>query len=576
MTGPDHEDQPNAARSSAAVSPTAADEGPDSAAAGARQWTGFGFLALALLVIALDLSVTDVAVPSIVSDLGVSADDASLVVTVYMVVASSFMVLMGKVSDLVGARKAFLVGAATFAVGSFITGIAPNFGILILGRVIQGLVLAITIPASMSILNHEFPSGPSRATAFSVWTAVIGSAMALGPLVGGFLSTYASWRWAFFINVPIMVVAVVGSSMTIRPIAVKLVEKGFDLLGAGLLVIGVASITFALQEATSLGWWSPDRDTILGGAATWDLPVSPVPILLAVGIVLVAGFVYLERVRVRRGLGVVLELKLFRVPTFTWGTAAAALMTAGVFGLLLMIPLYAQYVLDKDPLGAGIALAPLGVGMALGGPIISRINVSQRVAVIWTLAVQPIATLSLVPLISADAATWWLAPALVVNGFAWGAAYSILVSMLLADVPETLSGVAGGTQTSARLLAGAIGGALLTTVLLGSVNLAESGVDESELTSSERTELEQLYEFSAQVHPPTTDSGDTVAEKKSDEAFASAIEQTKDDMARGIRFAVVGAAVFAAGGYLCGRRLRHALDEEAAAAETPAGAGKPA
>lgn len=538
---------------------TAADEVGDEDAApeNPKRWLGFGFLALALLVIALDLSVTDVAVPSIIADLGVSADDASLVVTVYMVVAASFMVLMGKVADLIGARRAFLIGIVVFAVGSFITGIAPNFGVLILGRVIQGLVLAITIPASLSLLNHEFPGGSARALAFSIWTAVIGSAMALGPLIGGALSTYASWRWAFFINVPIMIVAVIGSAVTIRPIKVKLAEKGFDVFGAALLVVGVASITFALQEATNLGWWKAISDTLLGGIA-WDLPISPVPILLATGVVFLVAFVFLERSRAHRELGVVLELRLFRVPSFTWGTGAAALMTAGVFGLLLLIPLYAQYVLDKDPFGAGIVLAPLGVGMALGGPVIARTKMDQKTAVLWMLGIQPIATLSLLPLINSGAEGWWLAPGLLVEGFAWGAAYSILVSLLLADVPETLSGVAGGTQTSARLLAGAIGGALLTTILLGSVGVAESNVDTSDLTSSEQTELDQLYQFSAQLHPPTTDSGDTVEQARQIDTFDDAIELTKEDMARGVRYAIGAAALFSAGGYLCGRRLRRA------------------
>lgn len=132
------------------------------------------------------------------------------------------------------------------------------------------------------------------------------------------------------------------------------------------------------------------------------------------------------------------------------------------------------------------------------------------------------------------------------------------MSLLLADVPETLSGVAGGTQTSARLLAGAIGGALLTTILLGSVDLAESDVDTAGLTSSEQTELDQLYSFSAQLHPPTTDSGDTVEQARQVDTFEEAIELTKDDMARGVRYAIGTAALFSAGGYLCGRRLRRA------------------
>jgi EmrB/QacA subfamily drug resistance transporter len=528
-----------------------------------KSWIGFFFLAMSLFVIALDLSITDVAVPSIVADLGISAGDASLVVTVYMVVASSFMVLMGKVADLIGARKAFLIGAASFAVGSFITGIAPNFGILLLGRTMQGLVLAITVPASLSLLNHEFPGGRPRVLAFSIWTAVIGSAMALGPLVGGALATYVSWQWAFFINIPIMIVAVLGARATIRIVQPKLKQKGYDVAGSIVLVLAVAFIVFGIQEATNLGWWQPEQDTLFGGSVPWPFAISATPVMLIAGLILLVIFVFIDLGRARRDLGVVLELSLFKVQSFTWGTLAAAMMSAGVFGLLFVIPLYGQYILDLNPLGAGIALAPLGVGMAIGGPIIARTNWPIRKTAVVMLGVQPIATLTLIPLIQSPAETWWLMAALVINGFAWGAAFSILVSMLMSDVPEELSGVAGGTQTAARLLAGAVGGALLTTVLLGSVAAQVSSIDESDLTSAEQEEVTQLYQFSAQWHPPTTDSGETIAQKRQITQFETVINETKEDMARGVRYAIGLAAFFSFLGFLCGFKLEAILAKEA-------------
>ena len=518
-----------------------------------QAWLGFSFLALGLLVIALDLSVTDVAVPSIVADLGVSADDASLVVTVYMVVAASFMVLMGKVSDLIGAKRAFLIGATVFAIGSFITGSAPDFGVLILGRVIQALCLAIAIPASLSLLNYEFPGGRARVLAFAIWTAVIGSAMALGPLIGGFLATYFSWRWAFFINVPIMIIAAIGVKATVSPIKVKLKQKGYDVPGSIVLVLGVALLTFGLQEATSLGWWESEQSEVLG--IPWPFAISITPFMIVGGLLLLFLFVYMERHRAMRGMSVVLELTLFKVNSFTWGTLAAAMMTASVFGLLLLIPLYAQYVLGTDPLGAGIALAPLGIGMAIGGPIISRTHWPMRRTVLIMLIIQPLATLAVIPFVQADAQVWWMAVPLIIDGFAWGAAFSILVAMLMADIPRELSGVAGGTQTAARLLAGAVGGAILTTILLGSVSVSMQEVNESDLTAQEQTEITQLYSFSAQIHPPTTDSGDTIEQKNQIEAFEQVIESTEESMAEGVRLGILAAAVMAFLGFLCGLKL---------------------
>lgn len=520
--------------------------------AGSRHWLGFSFLCLGLLVMSLDLSVTDVAVPSIVADLGVSADDASLVVTVFMVVAASFMVLMGNLSDRIGGRRAFLIGATVFAVGSLITGAAPSFPVLLLGRSIQGLVVALAIPASLSLLNHQFPGGRARVLAFSIWTAVIGSAMALGPLLGGYLSTYASWRWAFFINVPLMLVSMLGTRATMAEPGRVPDPQGLDVLGSVITVLGIALLVFGLQEATSLGWWHARTDTILGDTIPWPFAISATPVFVTAGVLLLILLIGVERGRTRRGLPVVVDSRLFRVRSFTWGSTAAALMTAGVFGLLLLLPLYDQYVLDGSPLDAGLLLAPLGVGMAVGGPVVSRLRLPQHVIVLAMLAMQPVATAALIPGIGPDGRADWMLVVLVVQGFAWGAAYSILVSLLLADVPKDLSGVAGGTQTALRLTAGAVFGAILTTLLLASVADKMQQVDESGLTAGQRTEIQQLYSFSAQMHPPTTDAGQTIQQRRAESPVAEVYQETKQVMSDGIRTAVGGAALLSLAGLLCG------------------------
>ena len=517
-----------------------------------RKWVGYIFLVFGLLVISLDLSIADVALPSIVKDLDISADDASLIITVFMVVAASFMVLMGKVSDVVGAKKAFLVGSALFAAGSLMTGLADGFTALMGGRALQGLVLATAIPASMSLLNHEFPSGRDRTIAFSVWTAVIGSAMALGPLIGGWLCTYVSWRWAFFMNVPIMMVAFVGVFFLVKPVGPQTSTDKFDMLGSILLVIGLALIVFAIQEAATLGWWVAKTDSLLSGAVSWPYAISIVPIGGAIGLLLLILFARWEIYLNLQGRESVLEFSLFRVPSFTWGTAAAAGMTGAVFSLLLIIPLYAQFVLDKNPLGAGLMLVPLGIGMALGGPIIARFSIDASRAVVIFLVVQPIAVLTLIPLISESGEGWWLAPALLVEGFAWGAAYSLLVSMLLADVPTKLSGVAGGTQVAARLIAGALGGALITGLLLGSTAITTKAISESDLTEKQQGELSRLYQFENQLKPPTTNTGQTVAEVREIAEFDRVIIGIKQDMTSGLRWSVVLLAFFSFLGALSG------------------------
>ena len=527
-----------------------------------RTWGGFFFLAIALLVIGLDLSIADVTLPSIVTDLGIDADSATLIITIFMVVAASFMVLMGKVADLVGPKRSLLAGCLVFAIGSTITGLANSFPALMAGRAIQGFVLALAIPASLSLLNQSFPSGRNRALAFSIWTAVIGSAMALGPLIGGALSTFASWRWAFLINVPIMVVAFLGVLFLEREIPGRPHQGKFDVLGSVLLVLGLGLVVFGLQEAANLGWWSATGDTWLGGTASWPLSISPVPIMLLLGLTLLLLFARWEISLQRTERESVLEFSLFRVATFSWGTSAAAAMTAGVFGLLMLIPLYAQFVLDQDPLASGLTLVPLGIGMAMGGPIITRVKIPPVKASVLCLIIQPVAVVALIPLISASGQGWWLALPLFVEGFAWGAAYALLVSLLLADVPKDISGVAGGTQVAARLLFGALGGALITSLLLGSVAQQMKQVSESDLTTQQQQEITSLYEFKNQLSTPTTNSGATAAQAREIEEFDQVIEATKDDMVTGLRLAIGLAGLFALLGALFGLGLARQTKRE--------------
>jgi MFS family permease len=175
-----------------------------------RIWYGFTFLLLALLIVILDQTITDVVVPSIVVDLQIAASSATLLVTIYMVVGAAFMILMGKVVDVFGARFVLLLSMTIFAIGSLVTGAAWNFGVLIIGRILQGFVLAGMVPASLALLNVQFPSGSQRALAFALWSCVIGGAGALGPLLGGLSATFLSWRWGFYVNLPISILSIIG------------------------------------------------------------------------------------------------------------------------------------------------------------------------------------------------------------------------------------------------------------------------------------------------------------------------------------------------------------------------------
>ncbi len=517
-------------------------------------WLGFTFLMLSLLIVVLDLTVTDVVVPSIVTDLHIDANSATLIVTIYLVVAASFMVVMGKVVDAVGARKVLVASMVLFALGSLVTGSAPNFLILMVGRVLQGLVLATLAPASLTLLNLEFPAGPKRALAFSIWATVIGGAAALGPLIGGEAATAFSWRLAFYINVPIAIICVIGVSMFVvenRPDTSA--KKGgagqYDIVGTVLLILGIGTLVLGLQEGPKLGWWRAITTSSLLG---WRPPgrLSIIPVLLILAVLALVVFALVENRRFRGGREVFLNPKLFKIASFTNGTLAASFITGSVFGLLLLVPLYSQYVLGYNPLQAGLTLLPLGLGMAVGGPFTPRLlrHFQARSLIIVGVIVQPIAVLLTVPLLSPNGSGWWLAPTLFLEGAAWSICYSGLVNILLFGVPSELSGVASGTQVSARLIAGGVCSALLTLVLTTvAVSSAQAKLTTvPSLSPQDRQQVEEAIHFQAEIHPKITSSNLTVTDLNQNRDFNAALKVVREAVAQAARLAVALAALFGA------------------------------
>jgi EmrB/QacA subfamily drug resistance transporter len=510
-----------------------------------RIWYGFTFLLLALLIVILDQTITDVVVPSIVVDLQIAASSATLLVTIYMVVGAAFMILMGKVVDVFGARFVLLLSMTIFAIGSLVTGAAWNFGVLIIGRILQGFVLAGMVPASLALLNVQFPSGSQRALAFALWSCVIGGAGALGPLLGGLSATFLSWRWGFYVNLPISILSIIGVRAFVPEIEQRQSDRQFDFVGSALLVIGVAAFIFGFQEGSHYGWWTPQRIPQIFNWR-WPFSISITPFLIGTGALLLILFYLHQSRRFAQRKAVILNLRLFQIPSFINGVLAASLMTGGLFGVMLLVPLYAQYALGYNPLLSGATLAPLGIGMAIGGPISARLlrKFSARSLAIVALTIQPITLLLLLPLLSSGGKGWWLAPLLILEGATWGCAFSLLVNLLLQGIPPDLSGVAGATQTAARIMAGAIGTALLSTTLTTITARDALPVIQQipDLTVQDRQKLSEAIQFESSLHPVVISSGETIVQLRENRDYNAAVQAIEVSMVDGARVAMAIAA----------------------------------
>jgi EmrB/QacA subfamily drug resistance transporter len=435
---------------------------------GPTRWVALLFLALGVAMIILDATVVNVAIPTIVADLGLSTTDAEWVNAAYALTFASLLLLAGRLSDLLGRRLLFVSGVVVFAIASALIAASDSAAGLIAARALQGVGAAMILPSSLSVLNAVY-RGRDRAIAFAVWGATIGGMAALGPLVGGWLVEYASWHWAFLINIPIAIIVVIGVLGLVPETRDPTVRRGIDVPGTLLGTAGLALGVLALIEGQNYGWFRPKED-FTAGDFTWPLQGISLPfVAMLVSLLCLGAFLAVERRRGSRGKVVVIDLQLFRIRTFGSGNLVALLVSLGEFGLLFILPLFLQSVIGYSALDTGIILLSLALGSFVASG--AGAGLAQRVGPVLVvrigMALEVLGVLYLAVLISPDVTGWALAPGLFLYGMGVGFATAQLTGVILSEVPVRESGQASAAQSTARQVGAAIGTALLGATLVG-------------------------------------------------------------------------------------------------------------
>lgn len=429
------------------------------------RWLALASISLGVSLIMLDTTIVNVSLPWMAFDLGMSTSDTQWVVVSYSLAFAAFLLLAGRLADRIGRRRVFLTGIALFVAASMGIGLVAQSGQVILARALQGLGGALIMPASLSLLNANF-SGRARATAFAVWGGTIGGMAALGPLVGGWLTTHASWHWGFFVNAPLGAVVAIG---ILRTVAESRDEEdpGFDLAGTVLSALALGALVFGLIEAGRYGWLLQLRDIAWGPVRLAAGGPSLALLALLVGLLAGVALLVLERSRTRAGRPALLDLSLFAIPSFRRGSLVALIVSLGEFGLLFVLPLFVQGALGYDPLQTGVLLLALAGGSFLASGLCTRL--AARVGTVMVLrigmALEAIGIAGLGLAIGVDATRLSLAPALFAYGLGIGFATAQLTGVILRDVPLRRSGQASALQSTARQMGAAIGTAVLGAVL---------------------------------------------------------------------------------------------------------------
>jgi EmrB/QacA subfamily drug resistance transporter len=426
-----------------------------------NKWLALALLAAAQFVVVLDASIVNVALPSIGADLKFSQDDLSWVVNAYVLVFGGFLLLGGRMADLLGRRRLFIVGLILFAAASLAGGLAESAGWLVAARAVQGLGAALLSPAALALVTVLFAEGAERNKAMGVWGAVAGSGGAVGVLLGGMLTEWAGWEWVLFVNVPIGIAAALLAPRLL-PESRNEGERHFDVAGALTITSGLSLLVYALVDANDAGWGS--TQTI---------------VLSAIAVALLAAFYVIER---RQKAPLVPFPGIFRIRTITGINVSAVLVAASLFSMFFFISLYMQNVLGFSPIETGLAYLPLAVGII--------ITAGATAGLVTRFGFKPVLVSGLV--VTAAGLIWFsqvdangsyvgdvLFPSLLA-AVGLGLAFVSMTVAAVSGVETHEAGLASGLINTSQQIGGALGLAVLATVANSKIDdMAASGASQA-------------------------------------------------------------------------------------------------
>ncbi|WP_354642798.1 MFS transporter [Kitasatospora camelliae] len=410
-----------------------------------RRWKALVFIGIAQLMVVLDATVVNIALPSAQRDLGISDGNRQWVITAYALAFGGLLLFGGRIADLWGRRRTFLVGLGGFAVASALGGAATNTATLLGARALQGVFGALLAPAALSLLAVMFTEAKERAKAFGIYGAIAGGGGAIGLILGGLLTEYLNWRWTFYVNIPFAVAAIAGALLVIREPAEGRNRNRLDIPGVLLVTTGLVTLVYGFTRAESDGWTS---GVTLG--------------LFAVSAVLLLAFVAVES-RVKAPL---LPLRVVLDRNRGGVYLSLGLAVIGMFGLFLFLTYYLQVVLGYTPVVTGLAFLPMVAGMITGSTQIGA-RLMTRVPARYLMApgflVASVGMLILTQ-IAVDTSYWQLLPGLILMGLGMGTAFMPAMSLATHGVQPRDAGVASAMVNTSQQVGGAIGTALLNTI----------------------------------------------------------------------------------------------------------------
>jgi EmrB/QacA subfamily drug resistance transporter len=410
-----------------------------------RRWSALALIVTAQFMVILDVAIVNVALPSIQADLDFSPANLQWVISAYAIMFGGVLLLGGRLADLLGRRRLFLAGLAVFAASSLLCGLAWSEASLIAFRALQGLGGALLAPAALSLLMTTFAEGRERNLALGIYGAASGSGAAVGVLLGGLLTSYLSWSWIFFINVPVGLAAIAVTPLLLRDSRAEPAHRHFDFAGAASITAGLMLLVYALTRATSDGWGAGTTLALLAGSGA-----------------LMLAFVAIES----RSRWPLLPLRIFRLRTLSAANVAMAIVAGVAFSEFFLLTLYLQDVLHYSAVRTGLAFAAFALTVVVvsnvAQAVVGRLGVRATLTAGLLVSAVSVAWLTRLPL---DGQYFWdLFPAFVLGGAGMGFSFVPVTIASLTGVARTEAGVASGLVNTSRQIGGAVGVAATSAI----------------------------------------------------------------------------------------------------------------
>lgn len=477
-----------------------------------KKWSVVIILGCAQFVMVLDSTVMNVSISTVVSDLDTTVAAMQAAITFYTLTMAAFMLLGAKLGDVWGRRRAFVIGSCVYALGSLITALSPNIAFLFLGwSVIEGLGAVLVIPAIAALIADNY-EGHDRITSFAIIGAVSGAAVAAGPLIGGFVTTYFSWRYVFVAEVVIMAGVVMFSRMVSDATAPQRVR--IDMLSVLLSASGLVLVVFGMLQSKTWGWIRPLQAPEIGGVPITPLGISLTAWLILGGGILLHAFARRQARLVATGRPPLVNVSLFSIAQLRSGLSVLGAQYAVSAGLFFMVPVYLQMTLGLDALETGIRIFPLSVSLILFSIVGTRLSRrwSPRRIVRWGQVILAVSAFVLLGSVSLDLRSVLFAGGMFFAGAGLGLLASQLGNVNMSSVTEKETSEVGGLQGVFQNLGSSLGTALIGSVLIGALATSfASGVASSDLPDDVKSAVSEATQGGVAIVPAA--SVDDIAEE---------------------------------------------------------------